>query len=729
MAADIKSPSLVLRGGAILCGILLVWASLAVSRSHAQEQSPIDRRALVERHNPVVREVDSLSPLTVGNGQFAFTADVTGLQSFPEEYAEGIPLSTQSEWGWHTFPNPEGYELSDALVEYDSHGRPVPYASNQDGEAGKWLRASPHRLGLGRIGLEFTKRDGSQVVDDDLENIEQTLNLWNGILTSKFSIEGEPVSVETVCHPTQDAIAVRVSSKLIAEGRLKVNYRFAYGSDQFGKSPEDWTKPEKHTTVLAPGAAESAAPGSAGGDVPNRVRLHRALDADSYFVDLLYSGGAGFTELERHHFQLSPAAGEQTLEFTARFTPQRSDEQKPTFEQTQHASSSHWSDYWQSGGAIELAESTDPRAAELERRIVLSQYLMAVNCAGHAPPQETGLTFNSWFGKSHLEMHWWHAVHFALWDRLELLERGLGWYDKILPRARETARLQGYRGARWPKMVGPDGRESPSKVGVFLLWQQPHPIYYAELVYRQKPTRETLQRFREMVFATADFLASYAYWDEATKRYVLGPPMIPAQEHYNPRTTFNPPYELEYWHWALGVAREWRKRLGEPPSETWDQVHAGLSPPPVKEGVYETAEGQWVDTDHPSHLMALGFLPGQRVDADIMRRTLDRVMDEWQWDRTWGWDYPMVAMTAARVGKSETAIDALMMEVPKNRYLANGHNHQDDRLPIYLPGNGGLLSAVAMMAAGWDGAPDRHAPGFPENGQWQVKWEGLKRMP
>ena len=50
-----------------------------------------------------------------------------------------------------------------------------------------------------------------------------------------------------------------------------------------------------------------------------------------------------------------------------------------------------------------------------------------------------------------------------------------------------TAKSQGYEGARWPKMVGPDGRESPSNVGVFLIWQQPHPIYYAELCYRARP--------------------------------------------------------------------------------------------------------------------------------------------------------------------------------------------------------------------------------------------------
>jgi hypothetical protein len=39
------------------------------------------------------------------------------------------------------------------------------------------------------------------------------------------------------------------------------------------------------------------------------------------------------------------------------------------------------------------------------------------------------------------------------------------------------------------------------------------------------------------------------------------------------------------------------------------------------------------------------------------------------------------------------------------------------------------LYAVAMMAAGWDGAPKKNAPGFPDNGQWVVRWEGLKPAP
>ena len=86
----------------------------------------------------------------------------------------------------------------------------------------------------------------------------------------------------------------------------------------------------------------------------------------------------------------------------------------------------------------------------------------------------------------------------------------------------------------------------------------------------------------------------------------------------------------------------------------------------------------------------------------------------------------MMAMTAARLGEGELAIQALLMEKSKNRYLPNGHNWQHGLLPLYLPGNGGLLYATAMMAAGWDGAPPSHAPGFPQDGNWVVKWEGLK---
>jgi hypothetical protein len=162
-----------------------------------------------------------------------------------------------------------------------------------------------------------------------------------------------------------------------------------------------------------------------------------------------------------------------------------------------------------------------------------------------------------------------------------------------------------------------------------------------------------------------------------------------------------------------------------------------LAAPAREDGKYlfaETATGtyspekKWV-RDHPAVTAAYGMLPGEGIDPETMRRTLHWILDNWTWADTWGWDYPMLAMTAARLGEPEKAVDALLLDTPKNHYGLNGHVYQRPGLTIYLPANGGLLYATAMMAAGWDGAPDKPAPGFPANGQWVVRSEGLRRAP
>ncbi|OHB77949.1 MAG: glycoside hydrolase family 65 [Planctomycetes bacterium RBG_16_55_9] len=683
----------------------------------------MDRRALVTRHNITLTKSDPLTPLSVGNGEFAFTADITGLQTFAEYHEQGMPLGTQSQWAWHSLPNPDGYALSDVLESYDVTGRSVPYASDGNypggySPSGNWLRSNPHRLHLGRIGLRLTKPDGSLAEIEDLSNTSQTLDLWMGLLNSRFDFDGQPVLVRTVCHPEQDTLAVRVESPLLGSGRLSVRLAFPYGSTEWRNSA-DWSSPDRHQTLsrISDGKAE----------------LTRILDSDRYYVSLSSPTLGQITTVSQHEYEIRQAGG-QVLEAVFTFSPKANADPVPDFESVKADAEIHWRDFWNKGGAIDFSQCTDPRAPELERRVVLSQYLMAVNCAGSYPPQETGLVCNSWYGKFHLEMHWWHAAHFALWDRLELLERSLSWYQSIFPAARATAQMQGYKGVRWPKMTSPDGRESPSSVGVFLIWQQPHPIYYAELCYRTHKNRQTLERYREIVFETAEFMASYVVWDQANQRYVLGPALIPAQESYGPnrRTNLNPTFELAYWHWALETAQKWRQRLGMERDPKWEEVLSKLSRPHIREGVYTAIETEpfTIYRDHPSMVAAYGFLPRTPlIDPDIMKRTYDDVLQRWDWPSTWGWDYPMLAMTAARLGEPEKAVDALFIESPKNRYLANGHNYQSSRLPLYLPGNGGLLTAVAMMAAGWDGCPPRPCPGFPNNGQWNIRWEGLRPMP
>ncbi len=678
----------------------------------------VDRRALLRRHSPVVEGFAPRSPLSVGNGEFAFTADATGLQTFPELYARTVPLCTQAQWGWHSFPPLGGLSPEDLRLEpYDTYGRAVGYPTSAQGqeELYRWLRENPHRLHLGRIGLHLRTAAGGAARPDQLAEVRQRLDLATGILHSSFLLEGVAAAVETCCHPSLDLVAVRIRSELVRQGRLAVVLEFPYGSP--GMDAADWTRPEAHSS-------EARGPSS------RRLEIARRLDGDGYWVSLGWDQPGRARREGPHRFVLEPEPGGDRLSFVCLFSPRPWASSLPAAEQVRAAGARHWARFWSEGGAIELAGSRDPRAAELERRIVLSQYLTAIQCAGSLPPQETGLTLNSWYGKFHLEMHWWHAAHFPLWGRAALLERSLPWYLRILPEARRTARRQGYAGARWPKMVGPEGRDSPSPIGPLLIWQQPHPIVLAELCYRAHPDRRTLERYRELVFATAEFMASFAVRDPRGGRYVLGPPVIPAQENHPPRQTWNPTFELEYWAHGLELAQRWRRRLGLPPDPHWEQVRANLAQLPAAQGVYlahENCPQTYTERnrDHPSMLAALGVLPGRKVDRETMRRTLRKVLSLWRWEDTWGWDYPLIAMTAARLGEPEAAVDALLMETPKNTWAANGHVWQRPNLPLYLPANGGLLAAVALMAAGWEGGPAARAPGFPQR-HWTVAWEGLR---
>lgn len=708
--------------------IVALVLALVACRRPAGCQGCIDRKGVVERHNVHVAAFDTLASLSVGNGSFAFTVDATGLQTFPDAYEKGVSLGTQSDWGWHSFLNEGNFLPDEAIKQYCFNGKTVGYAVQGKGGdrqdmAANYFRVNPHRLHLGMVGLEMTHPDGQPVKMADITQIDQTLDLWKGVITSKFSVDGKAVEVTTVCHPSSDLISVKINSPMVSEGRLGINLRFPYPTGTHTDGACDWSQALKHQSKLARTSEQTAT-------------VSRLLDTTRYSVDVAWDEKASIHETEMHHFVLTAVGNGEELTFSVRFSPQHTDEKVVPFKQTYQANLDAWKSFWLSGGAVDFGGSTDPRANELERRVVLSQYLTRIQCAGIYPPQETGLTFNSWFGKFHLEMDWWHGVHFALWGRTELLEKRLGWYKSVYGKAKAKAERQGYQGVRWPKMTNPDGSDSPSSIGEFLVWQQPHIIYFAELCYRAHPDTATLRNYADLVFSTADFMASYAHFDESANRYVLGPGLIPAQECFKPETTVNPPFELAYWRWALQTALEWKARMKQTPDAQWVKVLDGLSPLASDGDKYLVAESspdtytnpQWLN-DHPVVLGAYGMLPPTKgLDAGKMEKTLNFIMKNWHWEETWGWDYPMVAMSATRLGQPNTALDALLMDVQKNRYLKNGHNFQDERLRIYLPGNGGLLTAVAMMAAGYDGNAKPH-PGFPADGTWNVKWEGLKLMP
>ncbi|MGN6180465.1 MAG: hypothetical protein ACTHNW_14860 [Mucilaginibacter sp.] len=705
----------------LLCHILFIIPAIA------QQANKIDRKALVQRHNVVVTSTDSLSALSLGNGRFAFTVDATGLQSFPEHYDKGIPLGTQSQWGWHSFRDTVGYKFEETLKKYDFNGQPGTYAvqwhsPERNKEAADWFRENVHRLQLGGLGFEIIKKDGSIAAIQDIKDIHQTLNLWTGEISSHFTIDGEAVDVKTDVHQGMDMVAVDVRSALLKKGRLKVIFRFPYPTNEFADYGDNWKNPEKHSSGIVKATNSSAL-------------IYHRLDTTRYFVKFGWKGTASFRNTAVHQFLLTPGSGIDHFQFSCLYSAKKTLPVLPDFNAAQANNKKQWAKFWGDGGAVDFTGSTDPRANELERRIVLSQYLLRIQEAGSYPPQETGLTYNSWYGKPHLEMHYWHSLQFALWGRPELLERSMTWYFHVKHKAEEIAKRQGFDGARWQKMTDPDGNESPSSVGAFLIWQEPHLITFAEAVYRIHHNRSTLNRYKDLVFATADFMASFPFYDKVHNRYVLGKGVIAAQERYNPEQTYNPTYELQYWYWALTTAQQWRKRLGLPLNKKYAAVLKKLSALPQKDGVYLSTESSpdcysnpRLESDHPSVLAAYGMLPYNfRLDTAVMKKTFNLIWNTWNWKDTWGWDFPMTAMAATRLGLPDKAIDALFMPIQTNTYLPNGHNYQDARLRIYLPGNGGLLTAVALMCAGWDGCKTSN-PGFPKNGKWKVRWEGLQRM-
>ncbi|MDR0220069.1 MAG: glycoside hydrolase family 65 [Lachnospiraceae bacterium] len=761
----------------------------------------IDRKSLVRRHNPVLTAIAHDSPLSVGNGDFAFTADVTGLQSLDSYQA--APLCTMSAWGWHTACAEAAYTLDDVqMTVYERGGAGGCYAlltqrwtvaptagtarvftypveCKEGNEAAyHWLRQNPHRLNLARIMFLW---QGKPLQDADISDIRQELDLYTGVLTSAFRVGGYAVAVTTVCAREADTLGFCIETDAPSES-LAVGLAFPYGSPE--KAASDWQSPEKHMTEVS------------GQD--GTYLFTRTLDKDSYCVFLnieeggtLYpTGNAGFQPAQTacrgsedggglrctdsHYFIidrigqrltftvafLQATGGRHALRFAQRGTvaPTVAGQVYPlTFAAIRQNSAAFWQGFWENGSIADFSGCTDARAGELERRMVLSMYLTAVHSSGRMPPAETGLACNSWYGKFHTEMHILHAGWFPLWGRPQLLTPSLAWYEGILANAKTNAARNGYRGARWPKMVGPEGLDSPSPIAPLLIWQQPHLIYMLTLVSHSLPESERprhYQRYWRLVRETADFMASFAEYNEETGEYELLPPLIPVQENHAPMEGKNPTFELCYWRFALGLAYDWSEAAGEPQDE-WKRVAEAMAVPKPIDGLYQACQDGY-DTfvsfasDHPSMLFAWGFVPPATqpqtesgrgkplpyeytlsrtergpgkpgpykytLSREAMLATADRVLECWDWQSLWGWDFALMAMTYASLGEREKALDILLVETDKNSYVISGNNYQRGRddLPLYLPGNGALLFALAFLL-------DK----LPDNGKWAVRHEGF----
>ncbi|KAL3470295.1 Six-hairpin glycosidase-like protein [Aspergillus californicus] len=693
----------------------------------------IDREEIVSKYN-VVRTTlidNETTPLQVGNGNFAFSVDNTGMQSF-------LPFNTLSSWAWHKDSLPSnGEELSDYTgVEMLTHGRNVSYdIPDPDLPAvSQWLIGNPNRINLGRIGLRYKE---ATLEASTITEPRQELDVWNGVISSTFKIDGKKVKVVTQGDFDSDSVAFQIESDLITSGDLTVELDFPYPPIHSTKYKYEvfvgvYDFPDNHTTSIVSSRVKDTA------------HIYHELQETSYYANLRWpsnsplqlSHAKNTSNITKHRYTLNPTRKSSTISFTALFS---TDEETPALPAAiQRRNSLGWNRYWSDGGFVDLTASSNPKADELQRRIILSQYHVRVNSAAKGQsPQESGLMNNGWYGKFHMEMVVWHNAHWSTWGRQDLFDNIFpGLYEALLPSSLDRAANMGWEGARWPKMTETiTGVSSPGGINGLLLWQQPHPMYLAMLAYQASPTRKTLEKWDKVITATADYMASYAWKNESSGYYDLGPPSYGVTENTPPAETLNLAYEISYWRYGLDVAIGWKSKLHQQVPRKWKTVAANLAPPPQVSGLYAVYEGLnatwWEDPeltgDPRSLIMMQGILPDTpAVDPTIAKKTADKVWEIWPDENIRGWGRPVLAINSARVGEPERAVYHLTAYdywiFDDAGFAVRGGDGGTP--PPFMPGNAGFLYAVAYMAAGWSGS-EGHAPGFPRDGSWVVKHEGL----
>ena len=392
-------------------------------------------------------------------------------------------------------------------------------------------------------------------------------------------------------------------------------------------------------------------------------------------------------------------------------------------------------------------------------------------------------------------MRWWHQAHFALWGRPDLLDRSHAFYWELLQNATSLATQQGFRGARWQKMLALANRYNRSSSisvpwlgeaagwsppapgdedGLLLLWESANGINPV-LSWNQGPViwladairlalnasqggaaaaQAAVARLSPLVFATADCIADIPFFNESSGFYEVGPPTLGAEEFGDFMKIRKPLWETVYHAYTLDVANEWRELLGLPRDAKYDAVAAGLGGLPLDPAqsaptysfnaeascCYNSScpDGRFGGRDqcspqggHPSPAAVLGLLNGRRfgdrygVDAATANNTVAAITYSWQWSNGggWGWDNPLVALGQIRCGWDPSAVVAmLLMDDSHNGYWRTGWCWQGGF--TYLPGNGGTLSAVAMMAGGTTTSPPCNFPA-----SWGAVCEGFMQYP
>lgn len=588
------------------------------------------KKSDIIKYNLKFNHIDSKNPVTIGNGDFAITLDQTGSQSLYEIYKD-IPLSTMSNKNWFY---KDKKDIKPSYVDGKAY-----MLFNLDNDPNYQInRQYPFKYSFMQILLY----DNDKLIDiNNIKDVKQELDLYKGIVTSSFNYKEKINKTTSFIYQDHDEFNFKLQSD-----NLNLALKFNYPS---------YTKNGYRLDIL-----------------PNvLVKEDR--------ITLLYDDKNSLS------FKLKSSSNYQIVENTLIF-----DDNNVSFSLAldEIKEGKLLDEFWKCDNGIIIDNE------ELVKKMVLSKYLLHVNSTGIYPPQESGLTYNCWNSKFHLEMHLIHSLWNIYNNHVGDLVKSFDYYLSIMPSSLKRASLNGYKGLRFPKMTGPDGEDSPSNIGPLLIWQAPHILFMLQEIYYLYNKENIIKKYEPLISGTIDFMISFLTLKDS--KYQMLDPLLEACESIPLDRCQNPSFELEYWRYTLERQPKIDTVLYGHQRYDYLDITSKIITPKEDDGIYLKTYGV-IDKydlykDHPTEGFLMSFFKSKIVDKEKMVKTIDYILKNMDLSSYWGWDFPFLGLSLLNCGEIEKSIEVTQLNTINNQYLYNGYNTSPrDDLKAYLPGNGAFL--------------------------------------
>lgn len=588
------------------------------------------KKSDIIKYNLKFNHIDSKNPVTIGNGDFAITLDQTGTQSLYEIYKD-IPLSTMSNKNWFY---KDKKDIKPSYVDGKAY-----MLFNLDNDPNYQInRQYPFKYSFMQILLY----DNDKLIDiNNIKDVKQELDLYKGIVTSSFNYKEKINKTISFIYQDHDEFNFKLQSD-----NLNLALKFNYPS---------YTKNGYRLDIL-----------------PNvLVKEDR--------ITLLYDDKNSLS------FKLKSSSNYQIVENTLIF-----DDNNVSFSLAldEIKEGKLLDEFWKCDNGIIIDNE------ELVKKMVLSKYLLHVNSTGIYPPQESGLTYNCWNSKFHLEMHLIHSLWNIYNNHVGDLVKSFDYYLSIMPSSLKRASLNGYKGLRFPKMTGPDGEDSPSNIGPLLIWQAPHILFMLQEIYYLYNKENIIKKYEPLISGTIDFMFSFLTLKDS--KYQMLDPLLEACESIPLDRCQNPSFELEYWRYTLERQPKIDTVLYGHQRYDYLDITSKIITPKEDDGIYLKTYGV-IDKydlykDHPTEGFLMSFFKSKIVDKEKMVKTIDYILKNMDLSSYWGWDFPFLGLSLLNCGEIEKSIEVTQLNTINNQYLYNGYNTSPrDDLKAYLPGNGAFL--------------------------------------